>query len=562
MNTPYIVSITSVSCRDLVNVEMASIGWSGLQEGKNDPYVKLQFGPWSDKTEYINDAGADADWPELSFRFKTTAASIRVHEMKIEVYDWNTLKHTFIGAAKLSLQTVADSRTEKERDMVVEIMDTKGAKTGDVILHVKLEIDVEAVEAKQRADRMAMEAEQEAIDFLMKDSKVFEGFIVIRQITCEELANVEMIEKNSPFVELKFAQHNPIATTPNFGAGSNTRWEDLYIKFDAGETSMRMDFLDVNVNYHKESGVHHFVGDASVLLIELLENVGKRIEKSIDIKNAKNRRSGRVKLLMSAHRFDAEKAATLAEPKVKYVMEDEIVKHVPNERIILPRYKIQITDKFIESIRKMLTAQNTYTMPRVEAYGLVTKILSATDDGNIEIREEAQIKKPGAKGKVDRVIEAGHSRSIRRLSIWQGDGITYILSASSDGTVRIFDFDSSEYLRTLKGHDGPVLTVGAAPEGELKKALAVTGGNDCTVRVYSMMSGRERLCLRGHSRKVVAVCCSDPKYTVGGIYVIVSMDHLGEIRLWEKEKGNILRVLNAQTPVTIHELPDYEHGGH
>ena len=94
---------------------------------------------------------------------------------------------------------------------------------------------------------------------------------------------------------------------------------------------------------------------------------------------------------------------------------------------------------------------------------------------------------------------------------WQGDGITYIFSASSDGTVRVFDFDSSEYLRTLKGHDGPVLSVAAAPVGDLKTASAVTGGNDCTVRIYALMSGRQRLCLSGHSVKVTAVCFSDPK---------------------------------------------------
>ena len=75
------------------------------------------------------------------------------------------------------------------------------------------------------------------------------------------------------------------------------------MKFDADETAMRMDFLDINVYFHKEFGNHHFIGDASIPLYDLLESVGKKVEKAIDIKNAKNRRSGKVKFVVAAHRY-------------------------------------------------------------------------------------------------------------------------------------------------------------------------------------------------------------------------------------------------------------------
>ena len=105
-------------------------------------------------------------------------------------------------------------------------------------------------------------------------------------------------------------------------------------------------------------------------------------------------------------------------------------------------------------------------------------------------------------------------------------------------------------------------SVAASPNGDLKNCLVATGGDDCTVRVYSMISGRQRLCLTGHARKVFAVCFSDPKYTVGGKCVVISLDQTNEIRIWEKEKGELLRILNATSPITIHQLPDYEKGGH
>lgn len=345
--------------------------------------------------------------------------------------------------------------------------------------------------------------------------------------------------------------------------GNTAQWNDIYLKFDANETEMRVDFLDFFIKYHRSHGDHFFVGDASVPLYDLLDQVGKRVEKTVDLKNSKNKRCGKLTFIVSAHRYDVNKAASIfgASTNVKYVLAEEIVP-VSMKRIILPRYRIQITDKFIASMKQKLMSQNTYVVSKLEAYGLVPKILTATDDMTIEIREEFVAKKVGVKGNIDRIIPTGHSRSIKRIGIWQGDGITYILTASSDQTTRIFDFDSGEYLRTLKGHDGPVLSVAASPDGDLKNCLVATGGDDCTVRVYSMMSGRQRLCLIGHARKVLAVCFSDPKYTVGCKCVVVSLDKTGEIRLWERDKGELLRILNATSPITIHQLPDYENGGH
>ena len=563
MNTPYNVFITSVVCKELKNVEMATIGWSGMSEGKNDPYVKFTFGAWYVKTQYINDAGEEAHWYDQHFTFKTSSAAMAVQELKIEVWDYNTLKDTFIGDCKVSLQNIAESKEQKEQDIIVDIVDGKKQKTGMVSVRIRLEPDIEAMEAQRCAEKSLREAEQEAIDFAMKDAKTFEGFIVIREVSCEGLSNVEMKEKSNPFFELKFAHHPLQVVQPKIGTGSIAQWDELYLKFDANETEMRIEFLDFFVKHYKSHGDHFFVGDASIPLYDLLEQVGRRVQKTVDIKNSKNKRSGKLTFIVSAHRYDATKAASIfgTTKNVKYVMNEEVVP-VSTERIILPRYKLQITDKFIASMKQKLTAQNTYVAPKVEAYGLVTKILTATDDLNVEIREEAAMKKMGTKGNVDRIVPTGHARSIRRIGIWQGDGITYFLTSSSDQTTRIFDFDSGEYLRTLKGHDGPVLCVAASPDGDLKNCLVVTGGDDCTVRVYSMMSGRQRLCLSGHASKVVAVCFSDPKYTVGGKYVIISLDQTGEIRIWEKEKGELLRILNATSPVTIHQLPDYENCGH
>ena len=106
-----------------------------------------------------------------------------------------------------------------------------------------------------------------------------------------------------------------------------------------------------------------------------------------------------------------------------------------------------------------------------------------------------------------------------------------------------------------------MLCCAVSTDGDVKKCTVGTGGNDCTVRVFYVSSGRQRLCMTGHKWKVVSVCFTDAKFTVGGKVIVASMDQKGEIRLWDKDDGTLLRVMNAQTPVTVHGLPDYEKGG-
>ena len=541
---------------------MATIGWSGVTKWRNDPYVKFTFGSWSEKTHHINGAGEEAYWFDKIFTFKSTEAAIAVHDLKVEVWDYDVIKDTFIGECEISLQNIMELERRRE-DITIEIVDKRKEKTGFVTLHILLEPDIQAIEAQIRAQKALIEAEQEAIDFAMKDSKTFEGFIVVREVFCENLSTVELKERSIPFVELKFAHHPLRSIDPKMNSEKLTQWNDLYIKFDANEAELRNDFLDFFIKYHRPHGDHYLLGDCSISLYDLLDQVGRYVKKTNDVKNSKNKTCGKLTFVVSAHRYDAGKAASIYGPStnVKFEVAEEIVP-VSTDRIILPRYKIQITDKFISSMKQKFMAQHTYIAPKIDAYGLVSKILTATDDENIEIREGTVTVKVSSKGKIDRIIRTGHTRSIRRIGIWQGDGMTYILTASNDQTTRIFDFDSGEYLRTLKGHNGPVLCVAASPDGDLKFCLVATGGNDCTVRVYSMMSGRQRLCLNGHARGISAVCFSDPKYTVGGKCVMMSLDQSGEIRIWEKEKGELLRILNATSPVTIHQLPDYENGGH
>ena len=70
--------VSRISCRDLTNVEVM---------GHNDPFVRLDFGYWSEKTEPRDNAGAMAEWSNLDFAFETTNRILRAECLKIQVFD-------------------------------------------------------------------------------------------------------------------------------------------------------------------------------------------------------------------------------------------------------------------------------------------------------------------------------------------------------------------------------------------------------------------------------------------------------------------------------------------
>lgn len=377
----------------------------------------------------------------------------------------------------------------------------------------------------------------------MLTRKPFEGYVLIKKIVCQNLSNVELLAKNDPFVQMQYGS-TALSTDPLREAGRNATWEDLELRFNATETALRFDLLDLKVFNDNKSRPSTFIGDTSFQLSKLLDQVGTDVVMTAELRNKKDKKAGNIQITLSAYYVDSFSS----EPIVRYVEREQILKEVSYERIILPRFKIQITEKFLESTRNLLATQLTFMRPKIESYGLTTRFIGLNDAGTIEIREEGT-------RKLDKEIATGHKGSIRRLCLWQGDGATFIITAGSDGTARVFDFDSGKYLRNMVGHEGPVLCVAASDDGDVKKTLVATGGVDCTVRVYYLSSGRQRVALSGHAWRVVSICFTDPKFTVGHVSVIASMDVKGEIRLWDRETGMLLRVLNAQTPVDRNQLP-------
>jgi WD40 repeat protein len=90
-----------------------------------------------------------------------------------------------------------------------------------------------------------------------------------------------------------------------------------------------------------------------------------------------------------------------------------------------------------------------------------------------------------------RRVLTGHTKAVAAVAV-APDG-SWLASGGDDWTVRIWDVVTGRERATLKGHTAPVAAVAVAPDG----SWLASGGWDWTVRIWDAATGRERATLKG-----------------------------------------------------------------
>ncbi|WP_045875582.1 NB-ARC domain-containing protein [Pseudofrankia sp. DC12] len=103
----------------------------------------------------------------------------------------------------------------------------------------------------------------------------------------------------------------------------------------------------------------------------------------------------------------------------------------------------------------------------------------------------------------------------------------WLASASSDGTVRLWEADTGAARATLAGHRGAVHACAIAPSGD----WLVSGGADGTARVWPAAGGQARLDLPGHDGAVRGVAVAP-----AGDWLASCGDD-GTVRYWDTATG-------------------------
>jgi WD40 repeat protein len=156
-----------------------------------------------------------------------------------------------------------------------------------------------------------------------------------------------------------------------------------------------------------------------------------------------------------------------------------------------------------------------------------SRILTASRDGTARLWE-ASSGKPLAtlQGHTDSVLDA----------VFSADG-SRILTASWDKTARLWEASSGKPLATFQGHTDSLLTAVFSPDG----SRVLTASTDRTARLWEASSGKLLTTLQGHTHRVVAVAFSPD----GSRILTASWDSTA--RLWEASSGKLLTTLQGHT---------------
>ncbi|HVS75905.1 MAG TPA: serine/threonine-protein kinase, partial [Steroidobacteraceae bacterium] len=129
----------------------------------------------------------------------------------------------------------------------------------------------------------------------------------------------------------------------------------------------------------------------------------------------------------------------------------------------------------------------------------------------------------------------GHTDRVR--SVAYSPGGRRLVSASYDGTARIWDASSGRQLLVLRGHRGPVMSAAFSPRGR----RIATASFDGTARIWDAATGSVLAILRGHEGRVRSAAFSPD----GRQIVTASYDHTA--RIWDAASGMQIRALTGHS---------------
>ena len=154
------------------------------------------------------------------------------------------------------------------------------------------------------------------------------------------------------------------------------------------------------------------------------------------------------------------------------------------------------------------------------------RFLTASDDGTARLWEAATRRQLA-------VLEGPKGVALR-WAAFSPDGAR-LVTAAEDGTARIWDAAGGRQLTVLQGHEGAVRSAAFSPDG----VRVVTGSDDHTARIWDAANGRQLTVLRGHEGAVRSAAFSPD----GARVVTGSDDHTA--RLWDAASGAQLVVLQG-----------------
>jgi WD40 repeat protein len=133
----------------------------------------------------------------------------------------------------------------------------------------------------------------------------------------------------------------------------------------------------------------------------------------------------------------------------------------------------------------------------------------------------------------------GEMRDLR-YPCFSADG-QYVLAASDDKTMSMWEVESGRRVRTFEGHTHAIMSVSLSTGAQ----YALSGGNDKTVKLWEVENGHCIRTFEGHTHTIMSVSLSaDGRYALSG-------DGDGAMKLWDVESGRCLRTFEERSGAVV-----------
>ncbi len=129
----------------------------------------------------------------------------------------------------------------------------------------------------------------------------------------------------------------------------------------------------------------------------------------------------------------------------------------------------------------------------------------------------------------------GHQSLVNAIAISHNNQI--LVSASEDQTLKVWDLNRGELLKTLTGHTSAVRDVVLSDDGQ----FVISASSDRTIRIWDLNTGEVRHNLTGHASFVNHVILSQDQQ------ILVSIGTDRTLRIWGVETGENLHTLTGHT---------------
>jgi WD40 repeat protein len=184
---------------------------------------------------------------------------------------------------------------------------------------------------------------------------------------------------------------------------------------------------------------------------------------------------------------------------------------------------LAVTDSLLQTIWKLQNHRDTVVSAVFSPDG--QRVLTASEDGTARIWSAVN---------GQHLARLQEHRGPVRSALFSPDG-QHIVTASDDMTAKIWESITGECLATLKGHTKGVYRAAFSPDG----LRVVTASDDQTAKVWNATSGRLLVTLNGHTDRVLSAMFSSDGLRI----VTASSDHTA--RVWDAASGQLLTTLTG-----------------